>query len=60
MIPDDPAERDFHGLQKGTNGFLPDDELVHILADSIKDHAGMENQFPRAGSVTPISSVQTL
>ncbi|KAF3104418.1 hypothetical protein TWF569_000135 [Orbilia oligospora] len=39
-IPDNPAERGFYGLEKGTDGFLPDDELVHILADSIEDHAG--------------------
>ncbi|KAJ6259386.1 Psi-producing oxygenase [Drechslerella dactyloides] len=39
-IDADPAARDFYDVRRDSEGMLPDDELVSILAESIEDCAG--------------------
>ncbi|KAL9089341.1 MAG: hypothetical protein Q9159_002557 [Coniocarpon cinnabarinum] len=48
-MPDDPHERDFHGLMREDNGKFSDDELVDLVCDSIEDVAGAfgANHIPK-------------
>lgn len=39
-MPEDPFERDFHGLMRDESGKFSDDELVDLICDSIEDVAG--------------------
>ncbi|KAK6604717.1 Linoleate 10R-lipoxygenase [Botrytis cinerea] len=40
MTPEDPLQRDFAGMKRGTDGKLNDDDLVNELTASIEDLAG--------------------
>ncbi|KAF5869761.1 putative fatty acid oxygenase protein [Botrytis fragariae] len=40
MTPEDPLQRDFAGMKRGTDGKLNDDDLVKELTASIEDLAG--------------------
>jgi linoleate 10R-lipoxygenase len=46
----DPYDRDFHGVKRGADGRLDDDELVEIMTTSIEDVAGRfgANHIPKA------------
>lgn len=49
-LDDDPMKRPFAHLKRGSDGKLPDDDLVRILADAIEDPAGAfgANNVPKA------------
>ncbi|KAI0138209.1 linoleate diol synthase precursor [Hypoxylon sp. NC0597] len=55
-IPDDPEERDFNNLHRGSDGTYSDDDLVEILTTSVEDVAGAfgANQVPSAMRVIEI------
>ena len=48
-MPEDPFERDFHGLMREDNGNFSDDELVDLVCDSVEDVAGAfgANHIPK-------------
>ncbi|KAI1141068.1 linoleate diol synthase precursor [Hypoxylon sp. FL0543] len=58
-IPDDPEERQFHNLRRGSDGTYSDDDLVDILTASVEDVAGAfgANQVPGAMRVMEILGI---
>ena len=48
-MPEDPFERDFHGLMRDEDGKFSDDELVDLICDSVEDCAGAfgANHIPK-------------
>lgn len=42
LIPKDPSQRNFGGIERGEDGRFRDEDLVKILKESIEDPAGTQ------------------